>query len=431
MRTFEIRIQAHPGDFGEENLAGHLVEGADGRVGFRFTDAYRTRTRRPVLGQHFEDDLGRTYVGAPGKLPPWFANLIPEGPVRGMLERSLGLPPGDDLALLGAVGADLPGAVVVRPLDADAPFEIPTEPSTSPRTAQPDGEAAEAPLRFSVAGVQMKFSVLRDGERIVLPAEDQLGQWLVKLDSAQYPGLSENEYATMEWARAAGFDVPACALRPLDALPASLRALSPAGRPVFLIRRYDRDGAVRIHQEDLAQVAGLPPECKYGRRTDGADCRAVPYETLVTLLHAIGRTDAYREALRRLVLMLATGNSDAHLKNWSLLYPSPTRAVLAPLYDQVAVVAWEGEAMRWALPWGSTRGQSGRVRMNAFTAMAERLGESVSEAEGIVHATLDDLVRAWSEHDIAALYPPGHADAVRAHWRDDGPLLRPRAASLG
>ena len=161
------------------------------------------------------------------------------------------------------------------------------------------------------------------------------------------------------------------------------------------------------------------------------------YDGLVTVLRGIGGKEAYREAIRRLVLMLATGNSDAHLKNWSLLYASPTLATLAPLYDQVAVVAWEGEALRWALPWGSTRGQAKRVRVSTFTRLAERLGGSVSETHALVsetHAlvskTLSALVRAWNEAEIAKLYPAGHADAIRNYWRDDGPLLRPLAAEL-
>ena len=107
----------------------------------------------------------------------------------------------------------------------------------------------------------MMFSVLRDAVRVVLPAEDEIGQWLVKMDSASYPGLVENEYATMEWARAAGFNVPECEVRSATVLPPRLRSLNPPGRSVFLIRRYDRDGQQRIHQEDLAQVIGLYPAC--------------------------------------------------------------------------------------------------------------------------------------------------------------------------
>lgn len=422
MRAFDVFIG--------QALAGQLVEGADERIGFRFTDAYLSTAERPVLGQHFEDDLRRVYTGVGNRLPPFFANLIPEGPVRGVLERSLGVSPGDDLALLGAVGMDLPGAITIRPSGIASTFDLPPSTSAAKPISTGSDVSSEKPLRFSVAGVQMKFSVLRDAERVVLPAGNEIGQWLVKMDSASYPGLVENEYATMEWARAAGFDVPACEVRSATVLPPPLRSLSSPGRSVFLIRRYDRDGQRRIHQEDLAQVIGLYPACKYGRKNEGATCRDVTYEGLVAVLRGIGGREAYRETIRRLVLVLATGNSDAHLKNWSLLYASPTLATLAPLYDQVAVVAWEGEALRWALPWGSTRGQAKRVRVNTFTSMAERLGESVSETNTLVAETLRALVRAWNEAEIATLYPEGHAEAIRHYWRDDGPLLRPLAAEL-
>lgn len=424
MRAFDVLLYSREDT--EPRLVGHLAESGDGRVGFRLSNAYRGESRRPVLGQQFEDDLRRMYVGTPGRLPAWFANLIPEGPVREVLERSLGIASGDDLGLLGAVGGDLPGAVVVRAAGANPAFRFPDE----EQSASPSEVSGEPPLRFSVAGVQMKFSVLRDGERVVLPATDTLGQWLVKLDSASYPGLVENEHATMTWARAAGFDVPETAVRPFEALPSTLRPLSPAGRPVYLVRRYDRDGAFRTHQEDLAQVVGLYPACKYGRRDEGPACRDIGYGTVLAVLRAIGGGEMYREALRRLVLMLATGNSDAHLKNWSLLYTSPSLPALSPLYDQVAVVAWEGDGLRWALPWGSTRGQATRIRMSSFTDLATRLGESAEEASGIVVTTLDEIVRAWNDADVATLYPDGHADAIRQFWRDDGPLLRSRHARL-
>ena len=419
MRSFDVLIGGV--------VAGQLVVAPSGRVGFRFSEAYRTRSSRPTLGQQFEDDLTALYPGRGRRLPPFFANLIPEGPIRGILERSLNIPAGDDVGLLAAVGADLPGAVEVRESDAEARFDVPP----SARASPDEGAREEPVLRFSVAGVQMKFSVLRDAERVVIPAKGELGQWLVKLESPSHPGLVRNEYATMEWARAAGFDVPECAVRPADALPPSLRDLAVPGSDVFLIRRYDRDGLRRIHQEDFAQVAGLYPECKYGRADDGAECRTVGYEALVSVLHALGGREAYREGVRRVVLMVATGNSDAHLKNWSLLYPTPTQAVLAPLYDQVAVVAWEGDGLRWALPWGSTRGKAERVRMSTFTRLAARVGESEAKVADLVSSTLDALVASWNGAGIAHLYPEGHAESVRRYWRADGPLLRSRASDLG
>src|SRR5690606_13027497 len=100
---------------------------------------------------------------------------------------------------------------------------------------------------------------------------------------------------------------------------------------VLAVRRYDRDDGHKIHQEDFAQVVNLAPKHKYDH---------VSYEQLIRLVDDILGGDGRDEMIRRLVFMIASGNGDAHLKNWSLVYRDQVHARLAPLYDQVATVAW-------------------------------------------------------------------------------------------
>jgi len=126
----------------------------------------------------------------------------------------LGVNPGDDLALLEAVGRDLPGAVEIVRVDGDdlsvqEDLELPIHVEDNENVQK----NKEPGLRFSLAGVQMKFSVLRDPDRITLPARNQDGEWIVKLGSARFPFTVENEYAVMQWAMSAGFDVPECYLQ--------------------------------------------------------------------------------------------------------------------------------------------------------------------------------------------------------------------------
>lgn len=302
MRVFDVLL----GD----TVVGQLGRVQSGRVLFRFTEEYRHMTKRPVLGQHFEDNLldTKAYTGPREELPPFFANLVPEGILREVLQQSLGLPEGDDLQLLAAVGADLPGAVRLRPnqkatniLDATA------GPQLTETAAVATGAAAG--FRFSLAGVQLKFSLLKSNEKLLLPLPGQQGDWIVKFDSEVYPGLVANEFAVMSWARAAGFEVPECQVYPARSLPAELAARVAPGSEVYLIKRYDRQAAGRIHQEDFAQVAGLRPALKYDHWT---------YETCARVVGAICGPAGYDEFVRRLVFMVASGNTDAHLKNWSL-----------------------------------------------------------------------------------------------------------------
>jgi len=395
---------------------GALREDDEGTWVFRFGDAYRRRADRPVLGQKFEDDLSRAYKGKKGNLPPFFANLVPEadGELRPILERHLGIEKGDDLTLLERLGRDLPGAVEIRQHAAPSPrptFDIdPAIEPTEPR--ETDGEW----MRFSLAGVQLKFSVLLADDRITLPAHGRLGDWLVKLDSRRFPGLCANEHAVMTWARVAGFEVPEIELRPSSALVGGLAEHTEPDTHVLAIRRYDRDGSVKIHQEDFAQVVNLPPKHKYDH---------VSYEDLARLVAAIVGDDAIDEYIRRLTFMIASGNGDAHLKNWSLLYRDRVRATLAPLYDQVATIAWPDKVdRRLALNLGGTKemSQVSRGTLENFARKSD-LGRERTMAK--VDETLAELARAFREASSSPGWsmPHAHVDALHEHWRRT-PLLR-------
>ena len=158
-----------------DRTIGVLRESDNGHVAFEFADAYKRDRQRDTLGQAFLDRLGASFKGKQRELPPFFANLVPEGELRPVLERELGLEPGDDLALLAVVGRDLPGAVEVRPrpgapIPVDAPTPARAEVVQPRALTSPDEE-----LRFSLAGVQMKFSVVRADQSITLPVSGGRG----------------------------------------------------------------------------------------------------------------------------------------------------------------------------------------------------------------------------------------------------------------
>src|SRR5207247_2121386 len=143
-----------------------------------------------------------------------------------------------------------------------------------------------------------------------VPARDQAGEWIVKIPVTGYDGLAENEYSVLEWARVSGFDVPECRLATRDEM-GSLGQYMAEGVNAFAIRRYDRVDGTRIHQEDFNQVLGKQP------RFDGEEKYEFTYEEMAMLLYAIVGSHALDEAVRRVVFVVASGNNDAHLKNWS------------------------------------------------------------------------------------------------------------------
>jgi serine/threonine-protein kinase HipA len=393
-------------------VIGTLLEDQQGTIEFRLSNEYRHMRRRPVLGQWFEDHPASNQRGErPGDLPAFFENLIPEGDLRLTLEERLKIAPGDDLGLLCAVGGDLPGSVIVQLQEGDAPATLPSRPSE---------EDPETGLRFSLAGVQLKFSMTQRGERFAMPGRDGRGDWIAKIALRSYAELCANEWVTMEWARAVGFDVPATELRTLGDL-IDVPYQGEAAAQVFMIQRYDRtaDGR-RIHQEDFQQIVGRRARGKYSD---------VTYEGLALLATRIVSAEAWPEMLRRLAFMVASGNDDAHMKHWSVVYPGDgIQARLSLLYDQVFTAQWPNFAKTLALKLGGTK-DFGAIELARFRELARRIGQKPEEAEGLVSETVAAMATAWGTLREHPAVSREYREALQRHWRKV-PLLQPHAAAI-
>jgi serine/threonine-protein kinase HipA len=57
--------------------------------------------------------------------------------------------------------------------------------------------------------VQFKFSAVMEASGgLTIPADGMGGSWIVKMPSAHFPVVPENEHAMLELARAVGINVP-------------------------------------------------------------------------------------------------------------------------------------------------------------------------------------------------------------------------------
>ena len=126
--------------------------------------------------------------------------------------------------------------------------------------------------------------------------------------------------------------MPEIALTPVAEIAGLPAEIVDRGGLALAVRRFDRtaDGG-RIHIEDFAQVLDEPPAHKYGYAN---------YETLARVVSATGRDEDLDMFFRRLAFDVLVGNGDAHLKNWSLIYPDGRRSRLAPAYDILSTVAY-------------------------------------------------------------------------------------------
>jgi serine/threonine-protein kinase HipA len=396
----QIRLHGH--------LAGEISGLGGDRTVFAFDDAYAEDPGRPTLSLSFQSAAGgllRDQKPTQTRLLPFFANLLPEGPLRAYLAERAGVNSVREFPLLAALGEDLPGAVTAHALDGD----IARRPAAADA---PLAQRRRRALRFSLAGVQLKFSAVAQARGgLTIPANGAGGDWIVKLPSTRYDRVSENEYSMMTLARAIGIEVPEIRLLKLEEIEDLPEGVGRLEGDAYAIRRFDRPApGERLHMEDFAQVFGLYPEEKYSRAT---------YRNIAEVVWRETGELGLVEFVRRLVFNALIGNADMHVKNWSLLYRDGVTPSLAPAYDFVATTAYmpdDGAALKV-------------LRSKAWTDFSrDELAALAGKAglpERLVLRTAADTAAAFREvwdREKRHLPLPAHVSEAIAHQLEIVPL---------
>lgn len=374
-------LDVHLGDL----LVGTLGASSPGITRFVFDEEYIRLESRPTLSLGMIDVHGSP--SAPrrsrfGRLPAFFSNALPEGRLRSYLAEAAGIDERNEEALLAILGDDLPGAMIVRS----------TEPSQSPPAVAARDE--EHVMHFSLAGVQLKFSALLDPDAkgLTIPVSGVGGDWIVKLPSRRFEALPEAEAMTMTFAAHCGIDVPEHRLIGLSDIHGLPDGVTEAIGPAYAVRRYDRADGRRIHQEDFTQV--FSEYDKYQK----------PIYTRIaeTLLLAF-RFEDLEEFLKRLVFNIAIANGDAHLKDFSVVYPNGIDPILAPAYDLVPTRRFLKndpaipifEATHW-----------GQITITEFEALAHAAGASPRIVSRVVNDAVERIRALWPEQCAETITDP-------------------------
>lgn len=237
----------------------------------------------------------------------------------------------------------------------------------------------------SLGGARPKASVLAPDGRLLIakfPRADD--EWPVTVWEA----------VTLTLARAAGIQVPRFRLEVVSR------------RPVLIVHRFDRDGAVRIPFMSAMTALGA----------DDNDPRS--YVEIAELLRREGADVAedLRELWRRLVFNILVSNTDDHLRNHGLLRDEVGWA-LAPAYDLNpmpvdvrprvhALPIVDGEvgasievALEVAPKFGLASGQAQELARAA--ARAVRTWRSTASRLGLKKKDLDRMESAFEHEDLA------------------------------
>ncbi len=382
---------------------GTLTLLAGDRSLFAFNQAYIDDASRPTLSLSFKDALGGLITDirpTQTRVTPFFANLLPEGPLRDYLAQRAKVNSRREFFLLRVLGQDLPGALVIRPADGD---KMP--PDSDKDDGARNDRNEEGALRFSLAGVQLKFSAVMDATGgLTIPVRGVGGDWIVKLPSSKFDNVPENEFAMMSIARDIGMDIPEIKLVPISDIGGLPEGITDLGKTAFAIRRFDRTDEGAVHMEDFAQVFRVYPDDKYENAS---------YKNIAEVLWAETGEAGIAEFIRRLVFNSLIGNADMHLKNWSLVYPDRTNAALAPGYDFVSTIVYLTDE-RMALNYARTRkfADFSKDELSYLAAKAKLPGKLVLDT---ALETVERFHAAWRTHKTGLGLPQKTVGLIDEH----------------
>jgi serine/threonine-protein kinase HipA len=310
--------------------AGTLTELPSGKYRFEYAAAWQANPRAvplsysmPIAQKRHPTTLVQNFM--------W--GMLPDN--QAVLEewaRRYRVSPSNPFALLTNIGEDCPGAVQLVPEGSELagrenvkwlkPGELEARIvrlRQEPWAARLDGD----PGQFSLAGAQAKTALYRVNKRWGIPRGRTPTTHILKPETGRVPGIAANEHFCLLLARAAQ-------------MPAAISdVLVVQDIPVIIVERFDRrrvsSGVVRIHEEDMCQALGLNPRKKY--QSDGGPGAPEIMALLENSNNPLVDRDRF---MRALALNFIIAGTDAHARNYSIIYAPGGAFRLAPLYDVIS-----------------------------------------------------------------------------------------------
>jgi serine/threonine-protein kinase HipA len=219
--------------------------------------------------------------------------------------------------------------------------------------------------RTAMTGVQKKLSlaISNESKESKLTIVGLWGNYILKPQVEQYSQLPENEFLTM--CLAESFDI--------QTVPHALLPMA-SGEPAYVTRRIDRNINEKIPMEDMAQLLGKMTEEKYRSSVEQVGKMVLKY-----------CENKMFDALRLYEVVLfsyLTGNSDMHLKNFSLIY-SDQGITLAPSYDLLntrLVISEREDPEESAL---SINGKRRKLKLSDFLQFATSMNLTERQVENV------------------------------------------------
>lgn len=241
----------------------------------------------------------------------------------------------------------------------------------------------------TVTGVQPKLSLhLNRGERNEPRRLTIVGLWgnyIMKPQSSTLAFLPENEDLTMHLAEIAGIRV----------VPHTLMRMAD-GELCYLTRRIDRtDKGEKIPMEDACQLTERLTEHKYHSSHEKVAKTIAAYSQ-------VGRLDLVNY-WQVVLFSWIVGNSDMHLKNFSLYQPDGQPRQLTPAYDLLNVhLAMPEDSEELAL---TLNGKKKKLTRADFVAAMTGSGLTVKVIDNLIGSFVKAMPK-WKEFISMSFLPP-------------------------
>ncbi len=391
---------------------GYLIGYHNGRNCLHFADSFKEDTLRPTYSLITHPNFPRAdkLMAQPWvsniHLHPTLSNLLPEGSLRELIAQGLKVHIDNEFQIFSYLGKDLPGALVAMPLEAD---EVPVSVLGIYGKVSPvKFKKILKGNKFSLAGVQMKFSMKQKVGRYNLSKGHELGDWIVKTPSTKHKDVAANEFTAMTLASMVGIDIPQIKLVELSKLENLPKINLPDEQLAFAIKRFDREHNRRVHMEDFAQVLVKYPREKYNTAN---------YEKIGKILYEYsgdGLADAQQFA-RRLLVNILLANGDAHIKNWSLLYSDQITPRLSPAYDIVTTCVYIEDERDFALNLGKNKDWY-KATFDNFEYWAKKAGIPWRAINPHLKDTIEKARSLWPQALKNLPMNEDHKKLLQKHW---------------
>ena len=161
--------------------------------------------------------------------------------------------------------------------------------------------------------------------------------------------------------------------------------------------------------EDFAQILVKYPNEKY----DSAN-----YEQIGKVIYeytgdSLGNVQQFS---RRLLVNILLANGDAHLKNWSLIYPDTITPELSPAYDILTTRVYMDGETKFALNLGKNK-EWYKATFDHFQTWAEKAGIPWRAIKPHLEDTLYKARTFWPNALKDLPMDDTHQEQLKEHWK--------------